>query len=333
MKVEKRIILLVGLFILGISATSLATVYIRVPTDKTTTQSETILTASEFKQLAGQTEQLKLRYQPDRKSYGYGTFTKTIVNKACFQKYRKDAKQLSQCIQGRENYKYKIKDIIEQNLPPLPDDFFYYKAKLMKTGYLDLCDLNESYWKQPEFYRDSFVEVGLSGYKNPNPNYWYPTGRGVFPSTQFVGEDGSLHPGDEITLCTTLRSGWWVETQQGYRIIPTALSNFYYEPESKNYKVASSEETNKYIKVEISPDVVVTTESYPVFSYNWTQLITVKIKISPDTPPGTYAVGFTLVNPDIKTMQQLSQKYPMYMPMGLIDISQPYFKVYLKVTK
>jgi len=328
---KNRIILFVGLIVLLSSAIAIATLNIRIPTEAVETQAQLIST-EEFEKIAGQEEQLRLRYQPDRESYGYGTLRKTVVDKYCFQKYRKDPNMLSSCIQGTETYKYKIKDIIEKNLPPLPDDFYYYKAKLMKTGYIDLCNLPEEYWKQPEFYRDSFVEVGLAGYKNPNPNYWYPTGRGVFPSSQFVGEDGSLHPGDEITICTTLRTGWWVETQQGYRIVPTALDKFYYEPESREYKVAPSSVTSKYIKVEIEPDIVVTEETYPVFSSEWVKLIKVHIKINENTPPGSYAVGFTLTNPDSETMKKLSSEYPMYMPMGLLDISEPYLKVYLKVS-
>ena len=242
---------------------------------------------------------LRETYQPDRDSYGLGTY---------------------------RGGQFRIVDMFK-NLEPLPDDFYKYKYLLM-TGKMNaamLCNLEAKYYMQPEFFRNSFLESGLNIYRNPSMTHWTPEGYGTYPHEMEV----LVSPGASVDLCTIFHSSWGVETYQGFSLIPMYPGSASLGGVTKNIDVANSK---KYIDVKIEPENVLIGPAYILFDPSWTQKVTMTITVAPDTPVGVYAVGFDVGRLPLAQAEAWLLEYgEKFQTKSNIQISEPQFKVVVQV--
>jgi len=167
---------------------------------------------------------------------------------------------------------------------------------------------NETYYKQPEFYPT--FEENKFYYIDPPQNYLGFYGYGSFPS------EGTYHrkSNEEITSTFLMYTSWYVIKYQGIKL-----------------DVVMDESIKKYFDVTIEPDVILLEPTYPVFEYNWTQKVTVKVKIK-DPPQGQYSIGM-IVSPAPGEYSQIwSEKHGLkYTSGGFFTLNQPIYKLDVRI--
>jgi len=163
-----------------------------------------------------------------------------------------------------------------ESIPEKPNDFDAYKREIWKGTFVELCDLDETYWKQPEFYGDSWNNAKNKFYDNPEYGMWGVYGQGNIPMEIGYSFE-NLKKGDEFELCTFFHNGFGIWTYQGFKLIPYG--------------------ENEYFKIEITPNEFIFPPTFPVFENEWTKKIKVKIIVLETPPKGNYVFGFNAVAP------------------------------------
>lgn len=140
---------------------------------------------------------------------------------------------------------HQFKDIFGE-LPKLPRDLFETRNLFFNGVLKDISRLNESYWKQPEFYAGWTEKLLYEKYVNFNVMMWTPYGVGCFP--EIVNYE--VLPGSEFTVTTIFHTDFGVDSYQGM------ILYYYYPQYAKNMKgesvfEQSVENAKKYIHVEI----------------------------------------------------------------------------------
>lgn len=269
-------------------------------TKPTNTTNVSIETIAEKLAISAKIQEL---YQPNR-SYGTGKFTDRKTN---------------------TTYEFEILEIFK-NLPALPDDFWSVKYQMLSEGWIDLEKLDESYYKQPEFIRNNFVEKGLKFYKSPPTEFWYPVGYGTYPMIEFA----DTYAGAEFDVYTFFHTSWAVETYQGFSLVSVYPSRAI--SEKGIISVESPEIAEQYIQVSIYPDVVLLEPAYLIFSKDWIQKIRVHVKLDRNIPNGIYAVGYDVAKaPDDKEREWGFKYLELYSGLGGIRITQPQFQLVINV--
>lgn len=155
-------------------------------------------------------------------------------------------------------------------IPTMPDDFDAYTRDIWVGAYIELCDVGENYWKQPEFYGDAWKNAEGIFYDNPDYSRWGVYGQGNMPrEISYTFEN--LKKGDEFELCSFFHNGFGVWTYQGFKLVPIE---------------------NEYFDIEITPNEFVVNPTFPVFEDGWTKRIKIKITAKEDVPIGGYVLGF-----------------------------------------
>lgn len=243
---------------------------------------------------------LKEQFQPKR-DYGYGVYN------------------------GK---KFNMNEIFAK-LDPIPEDFFKYKAMTLQSSINPsaLCSLNESYYMQPEFIRNNFVDFGIDNYRNPNPTHWTPEGYGTYPHMI----ESKTNPGQLIEVCAFFHSAWGVETYQGFSLNAVYPKTVYFE----GLQITVNDtESMKYITATISPDSVLIEPSYSplYFERGWNKKINMSVYISPNTPKGIYAIGFDVGRaPMDKTIEWTNAYGKQYQGKSGIKVSRPQFVLVITV--
>lgn len=271
-------------------------------------------------------EDFAIHYQPNRDSYGMGQFSKVEYNDTCLFEKRQEANRLEACTLGSKKYNYNIRDVFV-NLPEIPEDFYWIKYKMMDEHFVDICTLDDSYWRQPEFIADTFTDAGMRYYKSPRVGYWTPSGFGSFPAIQWA----TANAGDTITLCFLWYTGFGVITQQGFQLVPTYLETVFSPQENLYYDAYDPETSGKYIKVTVDPTTFLMKEAYPIFNYDWLKRIVVTVKIAPDAPAGDYGIGINPINPPTATISKWQSEYPLYQKIGWTTTGFPQFQSLITV--
>lgn len=163
-----------------------------------------------------------------------------------------------------------------QNIPQKPNDFDLVMRDL-NTRYIELCDLSEAYYLQPEFYGDSWTR-GNYFYTNHDYSRWAVHGHGAFPANMMF-QFGDPTVGAWISDCLFYRTGWGVETYQGIKLVP-----------------AESE----YFDITITPDEFLLPPTYPVFSEGWVKRLTITVSIKKTPPAGTYILNVDSHAPSVE---------------------------------
>ena len=219
-----------------------------------------------------------------------------------------------------------------RELPEMPEDFGAVKALLL-TGDIDsMCDrLNESYWKQPEFY--PLHELGYNAMLNYDGRRGI-SGYGAFPAEAMTG----AKPGDEINTCFFIQTAWVIDSVQGLKLNPVFPDNIGFSengfgPQSSiRYVEQNGEQNKKYFTLELSQRNILLMPTWGIFKYNWTQKINVKVKVSPNTPPGRYIIGAGVSSPDAQYHEEWLWKYKtLYTETGGFGTSKPPYLIGIEV--
>jgi len=221
-------------------------------------------------------------------------------------------------------------DFVFQNLPPYPKDMREIYELVYYRKINDLSIINESYYKNPEFY-PGWYYTGKDTFLNPPINRFGAFGYGCYPADTIA----FVKPGQALKLTTFIKSGWVVETFQGMQLIPTFPSSA-----NSSYMGWSVEQDPEKVKdyfiIDIEPDVFLLEPAFPVFLEGWARKITVDIKIKPNTPPGRYVIGIMPVNPPQEYSDKWLLKYKLrYVDIGSSpgSIGRPCYQVFIEVSK
>jgi len=154
----------------------------------------------------------------------------------------------------------------EINTIEKPDDFKLVVREL-QSGYIDVCDLNENYYLQPDFYEDSW-QIGKRYYDEHDYSRWVVYGHGAYPANpHIVFKTDKV---DEwIRFCTFYRTGWGTETYQGLKLVPSY---------------------SDYFDVKIEPDMFLLSPTFPVIKKDWVHKLNITVRIKQSPPKGTYTI-------------------------------------------
>lgn len=222
-----------------------------------------------------------------------------------------------------------IKDCIEKNLPKMPDDLWYYRHKLLlnKATSIDLINLTEDYYLQPEFIANTFTESGINRWKTIDVTRWTIYGYGTFPADQFT----YTYPGEEFYVIAFFFSSFGVETYQGLKIIPVYPSSVI-EREKGEGIIVNQTLSNRYIKIEIEPKEVLLEPTYPVFQKGWIKKVIIKVKVDENTPKGIYGIGFDVGGLDRRKDEEYSSRIGhKYIPFGGFHLGKEQLRVGINV--
>lgn len=165
----------------------------------------------------------------------------------------------------------------------------------------------ESNWKQPEFYN---FEQGIQYYINPPTDYLGYFGLGAYPSDRRL----TAKAGDELITFTYFHTAWFVHTYQGVKLI-----------------AIMDEDIKEYFEVTIEPDIILLEPTFPLFEYNWTQKVFVKIKVK-NPPEGKYLIGIDASEPPLEYSQKWFEKYGgRYTTGGIISIGRPPYQIEVNI--
>lgn len=177
-------------------------------------------------------------------------------------------------------YPVQANENIYENLPTPSEDLETLTIQVQRGSYTRVCDLPENVYLRPEFYPHWQREYER-WYVNPNYERWGVHGFGVYPSSAGI-KIQEIKKGDSTTVCTLIKSGYGVQTYQGFKI--EELSNEYFDVDVL-YEEQGFE------------DSVLLEPTFPVFRKGWVKLVPVQITAKQDIPQGNYTLGFDLLEP------------------------------------
>lgn len=161
-----------------------------------------------------------------------------------------------------------------------PADFKLIMREL-QSGYIDVCDLDERYYLQPDFYEDSWA-VGKRYYEDHDYGRWVVHGHGAYPGNPSLRFDTPM-AGDWIQFCTFYRTGWGTETYQGIKLVP---------------------DYNEYFDVAIEPNELLLAPTYPVIQKDWVRKLNITVAVTQIPPKGTYTIPINSVQPSAEQSRE-----------------------------
>lgn len=226
---------------------------------------------------------------------------------------------------------YGIPSEVFVNLPAFPKDFLYITYLIKMGKFYDIGNLNESYWKQPEFDPD-FSRMGLKYWqdiKNADfkKTHWSTSGVRSYPYEQFVASK----PGYSFNVTVILSADWSVEAYQGVKISPKFLDEALV---STGTRLVSNPDAAQFIHVNVTPDEFILEPAFPIFSRDWNKKLTFTGKISENTPPGTYILSFDMVEPSKANSERWFLQYLNLYSEGaqMIKTDKPYLQAVIYVS-
>ncbi|MFQ6020695.1 MAG: hypothetical protein ACE5J4_01580 [Candidatus Aenigmatarchaeota archaeon] len=160
----------------------------------------------------------------------------------------------------------------------------------------------ESDWKQPEYYN---FDDGIKYYISPPQGYIGIYGYGSTPT-----QENFINP-KEITTKIYFHTSWYVISYQGLQLIANYDKN--------------------YFDVEVTPDIILLEPTYPYFEYNWTQEITIKVKLK-NPPKGDYLIGIDVIQPPKEFKDKWSKEYGnRYVSAGSFRIGKPFYQMNIRI--
>lgn len=224
-------------------------------------------------QYLGRAQYFKEAFQPDRSNYG--------IFESASQYTQKPLAEMPSFFGLRSE------DEIWAALPPIPKDFSEIAFLLAGGQFFAIGGLDETYYKQPEFY-PNFKEGGLRWWKKPDSTSWATNGYGTYPAEQWT----TLKRGGTEAFDATvfLYSGFGVQTYQGATLFLDS-------------------ESQKYFDVTVSPQTFLLEPSFPKFGSDWAKKIAISGSLKPGTPPGDYTISVNVGLPPQDKIGQWQLKY------------------------
>lgn len=224
-----------------------------------------------------------------------------------------------------------IKSEIFKYLPPYPADFEQMYELIFYGKINDLSRVDKKYWEQPEIL-PTWKTSGIDIYLNPEKGRFGAFGFGCYPSEATT----TLKPGQAVKLTTWLHTTWGIQNLQGMSL--KAIYPSHAESE-QGISVSQESSVSNYFDSSVVPNVVLLGPTWPYFESGtsfdhngWIVPVTVEIKVHPETPAGSYAVGLMPYEPPQKMNDDWILKYKLrYTPIQYYNIGKPYFTVFLNV--
>ena len=156
-----------------------------------------------------------------------------------------------------------------KNMPPKPNDWGIIKREA-EHKYMDIPNMNKSYWIQPDFYPS--WKVAKSFYTDHDYSRWGVYGTGAFPANLRLSVlQDELNISNGYVFYTLYKAGYGIETYQGIKLI--------------------MEGYNEYFELVIEPNEILLEPTFPVFSENWVQPIKLTVVVKKIPPIGTYLLS------------------------------------------
>lgn len=224
-----------------------------------------------------------------------------------------------------------IRSDVFKYLPAYSSDFQQMYELIFYGKINDLSRVDKKYWQQPEIL-PTWQTSGIDIYLKPEKNRFGAFGFGCYPSEAIA----TLKPGQAVKLTTYLHTSWGIQNLQGMSlklIYPSHADS------EQGINVIQDASVSNYFDSSVSPDIVLLGPTWPYFETGtsfdhdgWIVPVTLDIKVHPETPKGTYAVGLMPYGPPLKMNDDWTLKYKLrYTPIQFYNIGKPYFTVFLNV--
>ncbi|MFH1056338.1 MAG: hypothetical protein V1717_00880 [Candidatus Micrarchaeota archaeon] len=215
-------------------------------------------------------------------------------------------------------------------LPPFPTDFWPMKL-LVEKGKITRMELvNDSYYKQPEFYSE--WDTGCkAGIQHPPTNRFVGFGLAVYPSETVV-----LSPKtNEFDVYFFIRSSCLMTKYQGIRLTSVPISSASLQlneyPDGTRSVEQDWETVNKYFEITATPNEFVLEPTFPVYRPEWVKKIKVHVKVK-NAPSGKYVLGLDVIAPSVeKSNDWLWQYKTDYVEAGAHSLGYPWYKIFIEV--
>ncbi len=233
-------------------------------------------------------------------------------------------------VSKRPAYFGSITDEIFKELPSFPKDFYVIKLLFELGKVTDPSKITIDYWKQPEFY-PQFEEQGVSMMTNPPKGRWGAFGYGSYPSETVV-----LSPKQgTFKVHFFLHTSWLVQTYQGLSLSASFPASATLQktsfPDNTKSIVQDASVVRDYFDVDVSPSVILLEPAFPVFKPEWTQMVTVTVKVK-NPPSGKYAIGINAgAAPAEKANEWLWKYKTNYVGGAGHSIGMPWYTIYIDV--
>ena len=158
------------------------------------------------------------------------------------------------------------------NIPPKPDDYVLIMREL-DSGYINILELDKSYWLQPDFYPS--WKHAQKFYTEHDYSRWGVGGYGAYPANPEIIFD-KTNIGTWIEDSILFKTGYGIETWQGIKLIA---------------------ENNEYFDVSIKPNELLLEPTFPVFSEDWVRTLIYRVTIKKEPPKGEYRINIYQVEP------------------------------------
>lgn len=191
----------------------------------------------------------------------------------------------------------KFQNAMFSQLPEMPADFYTVRTAFVYK-FVRFTDrvLNESYWKQPEWFPTFASEGGalqaIKAFRENESSRITIWCAGIYPADFYA----KTAAGRSITVYTWVRNSPHQQKYEGIKLTPVY-------PECDSFEEIGFDLGNnnvcqdlnyvkENVKIKIEPDLFLLTPSYPVYTPDSTSMIKVDISIDSDMKPGRYIVGF-----------------------------------------
>lgn len=176
-------------------------------------------------------------------------------------------------------------------------DRFEPTMSLIRIGGINIEDfctrLNESFWKQPDFYPNSGALY--DSYINPSRDPDGTLRRGVYGYGSYISELlAGVSPGDKFSSCVYIHTAPFISTFQGMSFTTTIYGGngssiqFKQNHFSDGTIGVGNEDMGRYFTVNIEPKYILLEPAFPYLYGNWSQKVRLDIEVSPETPKGKY---------------------------------------------
>jgi len=219
-----------------------------------------------------------------------------------------------------------ISRLVFAELPPYPKNINEIKLLVEYGKIRDLATIGEQYYKQPEFYQN-WDHSGIDSFLNPPGGYFGAFGFGTYPADVVA----KLKPGQSLKLGTFFKTSWGIQTYQGMQL--THIFPEHAESRKDNIAVDQiPDNVRNYFDVSIEPDLFILGPTFSVFNKDWVKLVTVIVKVRPDTPLGKYIVGVTPIAPPVEFEDRWLTQYGLnYVSAGQSDVGRPFFQIFIEI--
>jgi hypothetical protein len=189
-----------------------------------------------------------------------------------------------------------IPECVFANVPEKPDRFGPTMS-LVQAGEIkveDFCTrLNESFWKQPDFYPNSGALY--DSYINPSRDADGTLRRGVYGYGSYISELlAGVSPGDKFSSCVYIHTAPFISTFQGLAFSAKVYGGngssivFKQDHFSDGTTGTGNIDYSRYFTVNIEPRYILLEPAFPYIYGNWSQKVRLDIIVAPNTPPGKY---------------------------------------------